>query len=155
MASSRRVLIHSADMPSFTEDVVMIPERLVDALALADSVRQLFVATADAGGTPHLAIAERITSEGRDTVGITGWFCPRTAENIDENARVSVVVWDKKRDIGFQLVGEVMKILDLAMMDGFIPGEIETGPQIERKLVVMVSHVLTFSHAHHSDIDLV
>lgn len=132
----------------------MIPDHLAEALQLAANVGQLFVATADAKGIPHLAIAERITLEGEDTVGVTGWFCPRTAENVDENASVSLVVWDEQRDAGFQLVGKVTQVLDLAILDGYIPGEFETVPQIERKLVVRVNHILTFCHAHHSDIDL-
>jgi len=40
------------------------------------------------------------------------------------------------------------------MLNGFIPGETVTVPQVERKLVVRVDQILTFSHAHHSDIDL-
>jgi Pyridoxamine 5'-phosphate oxidase len=132
----------------------MMPKPLADALAQAANVGQLFVATADAKGIPHLAIAERIALEGEDTVGVTGWFCPRTAENVDENARVSLVVWDERRDAGFQLIGEVTQVLDLAMLDGFIPDETETVPRVERKLVVRVNHILTFSHSHHSDLDL-
>lgn len=132
----------------------MIPAHLAEALALAGKGRQLFVATADAAGIPHLAIAERITLEGEDTVGVTAWFCPRTAENVDENAAISLVIWDEPRDAGFQLIGEVTQVLDLAMLNGFIPEETEPVPQIERKLVVRVEHVLTFSHAHHSDTDL-
>lgn len=133
----------------------MIPNHLAEALVLARNVRQLFVATADANGIPHLAIAERITLERENTVGVTAWFCPQTADNVDENKNVSLVVWDEQRDAGFQLIGEVMQVLDLAMLDGFIPGEIEPVPQVERKLVVRVNQILTFSHAHHSDIGLV
>jgi hypothetical protein len=132
----------------------MMQNHLADALALAGNVRQLFVATADANGIPHLAIAERITLEREDTVGVTAWFCPRTVENVNENASVSLVVWDEQRDAGFQLIGEVTQVLDLAMLNGFIPGETVTVPQVERKLVVRVDQILTFSHAHHSDIDL-
>lgn len=48
----------------------MIPTHLTGALALARHVRQLFVATADTNGIPHLAIAERITLERENTVGV-------------------------------------------------------------------------------------
>ena len=132
----------------------MIPNHLAEALEQAAQVGQLFVATADAHGVPHLAIAEGITLEGEDTVGVTGWFCPRTAENTDANAGISLVVWDARQDAGFQLIGEVTQMLDIAMLDGYMPGETEAAAQVERKLVVRVHHILTFSHAHHSDIDL-
>lgn len=49
----------------------MMQNYLADALALAGNVRKLFVATADANDIPHLAIAERITLEKEDTVGVT------------------------------------------------------------------------------------
>lgn len=132
----------------------MILQYLAEAMALAGQVNHLFVATADAAGVPHLAIAERIVLEGEDLVTVTAWFCPRTAENVDANAKVALVVWDRGRDAGFQLVGEVEQVLDLAILNGFLPEESEPVPQIERKLVVRVRHVLRFSHAHHSDTDL-
>lgn len=76
-------------------------------------------------------------------------------KNVDENVSVSLVVWDEQQDAGFQLICEVTQVFDLAMLDGFIPGETETVSQIERKLVVRVDQILTFRNAHHSDIDLV
>jgi len=132
----------------------MNAEILEQAMALAEHVRHLFVATVNAKGIPHLATAERIVLEGDDLVGVTAWFCPKTAENVDANANISVVIWDSERDVGFQLVGEVTQVRDLAMLNGYMPEETEPIPQIERKLVVKVCHILKFSHAHHSDSEL-
>lgn len=132
----------------------MILEYLSEAVELAVNVRHLFVATADENGIPHLATAERLVLEDVDQVTVTAWFCPKTAENVDENENVSLVVWDSDRDVGFQLVGTVVKMLDLAMLNGFLPEEQDAGPQIERKLVIKIHHVLHFSHTHHNDTDL-
>lgn len=129
----------------------MDTEILAGSVKLAESVRHLFVATVNEQGTPHLATAERITLEGRDRVAVTAWFCPQTAVNVQTNPAISVVVWDSDRDLGFQLIGEVERVVDLAMLDGFIPGETAVSPQIERKLVIRVDHILNFSHAPHSD----
>lgn len=129
----------------------MDSKTLVRSIKLAESVRYLLVATVNAQGTPHLATAERITLEDRDRVAVTAWFCPQTAENVQANPAISVAVWDSDRDLGFQLVGEVEKVVDLAMLDGFIPEETAVFPQIERKLVIRVRHILDFSHAPHSD----
>jgi hypothetical protein len=129
----------------------MDSKTLARSIKLAESVRYLLVATVNAQGTPHLATAERITLEDRDRVAVTAWFCPQTAENVQANPAISVAVWDSDRDLGFQLVGEVEKVVDLAMLDGFIPEETAVSPQIERKLVIRVRHILDFSHAPHSD----
>ena len=132
----------------------MDTEILARSVKLAESVRHLFVATVNEQGTPHLATAERITLEDRDRVAVTAWFCPQTAENVQSNPAVSVAVWDSDRDLGFQLVGKVERVVDLAMLDGFIPEETAVSPQIERKLVIRVLHILNFSHAPHSDTEV-
>lgn len=76
-------------------------------MKLATRAGYLFVATVDDTRIPHLAIADRIRLEGEDLVTVTAWFCPRTAENIDKNANISLVAWDREPDSGFQLVGTV------------------------------------------------
>lgn len=129
----------------------MNPETLAKSVKLAETVRHLLVATVNDQGTPHLATAERLTLEDRDRVAVTAWFCPQTAENVETNPAISVAVWDSDRDLGYQLIGEVEQVVDLAMLDGFIPGETAVSPQIERKLVIRVHHILHFSHAPHSD----
>lgn len=131
----------------------MILSHLAEAADLAARLNHLFVTTADEDGIPHMAIAERMVLEDEDLVTVTAWFCPQTAENVDDNDNVSLVVWDREKDAGFQLVGKVERMLDLAMLNGFMPEE-QAVPQIERKLVIRVSHVLRFSHGHHSDTDL-
>lgn len=127
---------------------------LSKAVELAGTVRHIFVATANEKGIPHLATAERMTMEEGGVVLVTAWFCPQTASNVLTNPAISVVVWDSGKDLGFQLVGEVEKVVEVTMPDGFIPGETVVYPQIERKLVVRVRHVLNFGHAMHSDTDV-
>lgn len=124
---------------------------LAKSVKLAEKVQHLLVATVNAQGIPHLATAERMTLEDRDLVAVTAWFCPQTASNVQSNPAISVVVWESIKDHGFQLVGEVEKVVDLAMQNGYIPGEKVVYPQIERKLMIRVRHILNFSHALHSD----
>lgn len=132
----------------------MDTETLAKSVKLAEKVRHLLVTTVNEQGVPHLATAERITLEGRDRVAVTAWFCPQTASNVQTNPAISVVVWESGRDFGFQLVGEVEKVVDLAMQNGYIPGETVVYPQVERKLVVRVRHLLNFSHVPHSDTEI-
>ncbi len=127
------------------------PESLAKLMQLAGTVRHLLVATANEGGVPHLATAEHITLEDWDLVSITAWFCPQTAKNVQTNPAIAVVVWDRDRDLGFQLVGEVEQVVETTMPDGYIPGETVVYSQIERKLMIRVRQILDFSQGSHSD----
>ena len=127
------------------------PESLAKMVQLAGTVGHLFIATANEEGVPHLATAEHINLEDWDLVGITAWFCPQTAKNVQTNPVTSVAVWDRDRDLGFQLIGEVEQVIETTMPDGYIPGETVVYPQIERKLMIRVRHILDFSQGTHSD----
>jgi len=86
-------------------------------------------------------------------VHVAAWFCPGTVANLEENRRISLVVWDPLRDLGYQLLGETEKVEELAMMDGYAPGEEKNPPlpQVERQLTVRVDKITDFRHAPHSD----
>ena len=127
------------------------PESLAKMVQLAGTVRHLFVATVNEEGTPHLATAEHITLEDWDLVTLTAWFCPQTAKNVQTNPALSVVVWDRDRDVGFQLTGEVEQVVEVTMSNGYIPGESVVYPQIERKLIIRVRQILNFGHAMHRE----
>ena len=120
---------------------------------MGKKMKHVYVATADLSGFPHLATAGDIEMVSEDRIAVEEWFCPGTMRNVRENPLVSVVSWDSSKDSGFQLLGNVEKIEETAMMNGFSP-EIESGeqmPQSERKLVVRVREVLAFSRGPHSD----
>jgi hypothetical protein len=123
------------------------------AVALAQRLQHVFIATTDGKGLPHLAAAGKLalTPEGR--VAVAAWFCPTTVANLQRNRRVALVVWEPKEDIGYQLLGETEKVEEIAMMDGYAPG-IESKfplPQVERQLLVRVDKIIDFKHAPHSD----
>lgn len=127
------------------------PESLAKMVQLAGKVRHLLVATADEQGTPHLATAQHITLEDWDLLTVTAWFCPQTAKNVQSNPAVALVVWDRERDQGFQLIGEVEQVVEVTMPNGYIPGETVVYPQIERKLMVRARRILSFGQAGHAD----
>lgn len=125
------------------------------AIQLADKLEHIFVATADSGGTPHVAAAGELSYDFGDHVFVAAWFCPGTLANLKSNRQISLVVWDASDDHGFQLLGEVEQIEELAMLNGFAP-EIEAPssmPQVEHRLHVRVDKAIRFSHAPHSDIE--
>ncbi len=125
------------------------------AIQLAAKLKHIFVATADGRGIPHLAAAGALSHDSENHVWVTAWFCPGTLANLKTNKQISLVVWNVSDDRGFQLVGEVEQIEDLAVLNGFAPG-IEGPshlPQVERKLRVRVDKIIGFSHAPHSDVE--
>jgi hypothetical protein len=89
------------------------------------------------------------------SVTVVKGFCPGTVKNLQLNPAIAIVVWDAVNDIGHQLIGEVEKIEETAMLNGYAP-EIESSksfPQAKRDLIVRVDTVLAFSHAPHNDME--
>ena len=127
---------------------------MIEALVgLANRVGHLFIATAGREGVPHVASARRVELIAGERLAITEWFCPGTVANLRENPRLSVVAWDSKSDMGYQVIGEAEEMHDVAMLDGFAAGRDEDHPppQVERRLVVKISQVLEFRQQPHSD----
>ena len=132
----------------------MEPKSIDLAIQLADTLDHIFVATADSSGLPHLAAAGELRHDSEEHVSVAAWFCPGTLANLQINKQIALVVWNPRDDNGFQLLGNVEKIEERAMLNGFAP-QIEMAapmPQVERKLRVRVVKVIGFSHAPHSDI---
>ncbi len=130
-------------------------EEFKKAVALAEKLRHVFVATADADGLPHVASAGKLASAPDGRVVLADWFCPGTVTNLQQNPCVAIVVWDAGEDVGYQLLGEVEEVKELGMLDGYVPGEEDKPPlpQVERELLVRVNKIIAFSHAPHSDVE--
>lgn len=133
----------------------MNSEILKKAVRLGEELGHVFVATADTAGLPHVAAAGKISLESEDRVAVMEWFCPRTVANLKVNPRVSVVVWNQKSDMGFQLLGKCEKVEEVGMMNGYSPGleDQKPLPQVERKLIVRIEKITDFRHAPHSDVE--
>ncbi len=56
-------------------------EAIQKALELADKLKHVFVATADAKGLPHVATAGKLRLESDGRVAVAAWFCPGTVIN--------------------------------------------------------------------------
>ncbi len=133
----------------------MKPKSLNTAVELAEKLEHVFVATADSSGMPHVAAAAKISQTSEDQITVAAWFCPGTLDNLKNNSRISLVVWDAPVDKGYQLLGQVEKVEEIAMMNGYSPEIDETTvmPQVENRLLVRVDKVIAFSHAPHSDLE--
>lgn len=128
---------------------------LRDAVKLAKRLGHVFIGTVGQDGVPHIAAAGKLNLDHEDRIEVTAWFCPTTIVNLQVNRAISLVIWDPESDKGYQLLGETEQIVDLAFLDGYIPGQEDARPipEIERKLVVRVDKILDFTHAPHSDIE--
>jgi hypothetical protein len=131
----------------------MVQGAVGQSVTLVGEVGYLFVATANADGVPHLATARDASLNGPDRVAVAEWFCPETMANVTEDRQVSLVVWDPMQDRGYQMLGEVEEVEDLAILDGQVSPEVEqrSPAQIQRALVVRVDRVLAFTQAPHTD----
>lgn len=137
------------------EEKSMNKHMLENAIDLARRLQTIFVATSDSQGLPHLAAAGRLEPAGDDRLSVSAWFCPGTVSNLEANPGISLVVWDAASDTGYQVLGAVERVRDLAVMNGYIPGE-EKGPpppQVERELLVRIERIIAFSRAPHSDLE--
>ncbi len=133
----------------------MKPESLNTAVELAEKLEHVFVSTADPSGMPHVATAGKLRQTSEGHVAVAAWFCPGTLANLKNNRKISLVVWDAPLDRGYQLLGRVEKIEEIAMMNGYSP-EVEKYPpmpQAKNRLLVCVDKVIAFSHAPHSDLE--
>ena len=130
-------------------------EVLENVMEVAGHLKYVYVATADEGGLPHVSAAGKLDITPEGNLAVSEWFCPGTLSNAQVNPKVSLVVWRPDIDTGYQILGEIIEIRDLAMLDGYAPelrglGQI---PQVERQLIVRAEKVIAFQHAPHSDLE--
>lgn len=132
----------------------MKAEKLGEVVHLAEKVGHVFVATADPGGMPHITAAGKLELAPEGRVTVTEWFCPGTVANLHANKCISVVVWAKDFDSGYQLLGRLDKIKNLGILDGYAPGlEGEPPlPQVEKQLLIKVEKIIEFKLGPHSDV---
>jgi predicted pyridoxine 5'-phosphate oxidase superfamily flavin-nucleotide-binding protein len=125
------------------------------AIKLGQELRYVFVATADGTGSPHLAVAGEIAQLSDEVLTVSAWFCPGTIENLEQNRRVSIVIWSPSVDAGYQLVGEAEEMQMESMMNGYTPEVEKKGPipQVKWKLRMRVEKTIHFTRAPHSDIE--
>ncbi len=133
----------------------MNKEWLENAILLSQQLDYVLVATADSQGTPHMAAAEKLVRVSNESIVVTSWYCPASIRNLQENPGIAIVVWNPLTDTGYQLLGQIERVEDATIMDGWAP-QVETHSQlveVEKQLFVRVDKVLLFQYAAHSDME--
>jgi hypothetical protein len=135
----------------------MKAEMLRESVRLAQAAGFVMIATSDVHGMPHITAAGRLelTDENEADVAVTEWFCPGTVANLQKNKRISIVVWTKKLQTGYQLLGELTGVQDIGVLDGYSPKREADHPlpQVEKRLLVKVEKILEFRLGPHSDVE--
>lgn len=115
-------------------------------------VGHAYVATADAKGIPHLAAGRDLSISEPGRLVFESWFCQTSLKNLQENPQVAVAVADPATGNGFQFVGRVEKIVDTAVLNGYVPDLEPAGlPQVQWRLEIGVESVMAFTADAHSD----
>jgi len=131
-------------------------ELLRKVIELSERTKHCLIATVDEEGVPHVAASKKISLDQGNNIVITEWFCPNTITNImGSNHNISIVVWHKETDSGYQVLGTVQDEKDLAYMDGYSPvlDEQASVPQIQRRLTVQVGKIMDFKIEPHTDVE--
>ncbi len=129
-------------------------EKLKDSVRLARQSGFVMVATCDDAGLPHITAAGRIELADQSDIAVTEWFCPGTVANLQKNKNISVVVWTKKLNSGYQLLGRLDSVTDVGILDGYSKREEKHPlPQIEKRLLIKVQKILEFRLGPHSDVE--
>lgn len=119
------------------------------------TVELAFVASADAGGNPHLAAGRGLQVLDDTRIAFEAWFCPQTLRNVAVTPRVAVAVVDSGTGTGYQFAGTVTGMGDTAFLDGCVPGGEPAGmPQVRSRLVIEVDRVMAFAAEVHTDTPL-
>ena len=120
--------------------------------SLCKRVKTAYIASSSQSGEPHLAVADNLLIADDEHIVFSSWFCYQTIENLKDNPSVSLVMWDSKVNSGYQLLGNVEKIDDGAILNGFAPDKEEAGfPQVESRLTIRIKKILRFNLGPHSD----
>ena len=131
----------------------MKDELIKKAIDLSRRTGYFFLTTADTHGVAHLSIATKIRVSSPATVSVAGWLCPGTVANLETNPNIGVIVWDRKSDTGYQLIGKIKGLREVAVLDGYAGKKEERAPvpQVEREVAIHVEKVLDFKQSPHSD----
>jgi hypothetical protein len=82
------------------------------------------VSSADAEGSPHLALGNGIQVLDDGHLLFENWFCQTTLRNVERNQRVAVAVMDPDSATGYKFIGSVVHGADIALLDGYTPGRV-------------------------------
>ena len=130
----------------------MNTELFSQAVAMAQERQHVFITTADTGGWPHLTSVGEFALASDQHIDLSDWFCPLVEANLQQNPKVTIVVWDIATDMGYQMLGEVE---DVTATEGIIQPykSSPTFGQSPKSLRIRVDKVLHFSHAPHDDVE--
>ena len=128
-----------------------MPKLTSELNKLLRDTKRVHVATTDSNGIPHIAI-EKSPEINDGTLEFNSWFCHRTVENLNENPKITISIWNEEQQEGFQIEGKRDELEEIAMLNGY--QEKEEGsdyPQIEYRLTIEPQKIIDFAPGPHKD----
>lgn len=117
------------------------PQLLDRALAHAGFFDQIFLATTDAAGCPHLDVAGTL-EDAADPLVLRGFFSATTMDDVRANPRLELLAWDTHEQRGLKIRGTLEQSRETALLDGYVPALDAGTPQVEHELHIRVEEVL-------------
>jgi len=98
-------------------------ELMNEAVRFAQNARHLLLLALDENGYPFCVPAEHVSATVDGQFRVTGWWYAETIEHLRARSRVGVLIWDERRDICYQVRGEVVSLEEIDVYDGYAIGE--------------------------------
>jgi hypothetical protein len=73
---------------------MMKPETIQKAVEFGKKTPAYFRCNGGWQWTDASAAAGKISALSEDRLAVSAWFCPGTLENLNQNRKISLVVWD-------------------------------------------------------------
>ena len=131
-------------------------ETLENIVHLAKTVGYAFIATTNFKKVAHISMVSDVDVDFQGRLEVTGWFCQFASANLEVNKNVTVVVWDPRNDVGYQIITEMERVDEVERIDGYAFGleKERPMPQVERMLHLKVHKILDFKKAPHMDVEM-
>lgn len=118
---------------------------LEDVVHMVKKTGVMFLTSADHSGMPHVCAVTDMAVSRKNRFRVCFWGCSTTAVNAHVNPRVSLVVWDKIQDKGYQILGLVQQMPEPEQE------QVVSRRQREGMLWVEAEKILHFKKTPHTD----
>jgi len=98
--------------------------------------------TRDKRGVPFVEHFGRIDLLTEMHVALRGWFFPKTLYNLHDNKELCIIIWDTGAKKGFELLGRLVMIDDLAHANGRLSNDTLRIPQSKKQMVVAIKKLI-------------
>lgn len=132
------------------------PRRLLEVVNFGGNLKHVLVATTDGNGIPHLSAASSVGLSSDGLLAVRKCYCQKTMDNVRENPLLSVLILNANLACGYQLIGRLQGMGDLADPDMLLAamsrtnGRLAEALHVDAEFLVKVMQILDFEHVAES-----